>query len=198
MGKEPHNVNAFTNISIGEYTLLKGKSKETVDAIVKSVKSNNSLRVGKFNVKPKQFDFWNFSWGEIILLREAIEIQDLQQVMYLVYGVRASKFAQINIYNCFAIYKWINEKLKEITELEIQELGGKVTIEEEEAGVEMLNAFGYSVSVDVLAGGDILKHEEVLAKPYIVIFKKLCLNKTKYEIQKNYAENARKKNKTNS
>ncbi|MCG8212939.1 hypothetical protein J2Q11_08625 [Tenacibaculum finnmarkense genomovar finnmarkense] len=190
-----HNIkeNVFSK-SIGDYIYLKDDARDTVDSIIKSVKSNSILRVNSYKVKPKELSFWNFSWGEIVLLREAIQLQDLQQVMQLVYGVKAKMFSRINIYNCFAVYKWINEQLKEITDLEVQELGGEVTLEEKEAGVEMLNHFGYSVSVDVLAGGNILKHEEVLAKPYIVIFKKLCLNKAKIEIQKNYAENARKKN----
>lgn len=200
MGKKQNSINnIFSNRpTVKEYLTVENSIKEKIDEVIKAVKPNMILRSGKFQLKPKQEDFWDLSWGELILLRKYIEEKNISTVMYLIFNVSQEKFFELDVYNCFAVYKWINEQNKEIIDLEIEELGGAVSIEEKEAGVEELNRFGYTVSLDVLANGNILKYDEILKKPYHEIFKKLCLNKTKNDIQKNYIENARRKNKANS
>lgn len=200
MGKQSNSLdNIFLRRpTIKDYISLEGIVKNDVDRVINVLKPNKILRFKTFQIKPKKVDLWDLSWSDLILLKELVNSKNISGVIDLIYHVKEIKFIELDVFNCFAVYKWISEQLEEIAKAEIQELGGEATIEEKEAGVEMLNEFGYSVSLDVLTGGDMTKEEEILSKPYHVIFKKLCLNKTKSEIQKNYIENARRKNKTNS
>ena len=56
------------------------------------------------------------------------------------------------------------------------------------AGVDKLKPFGIFGTIDGLAQGNILKHDEVLLYPYRDVFIKLLYEYEKGEYQKRYAE----------
>ncbi|CAL2085070.1 hypothetical protein [Tenacibaculum sp. 190524A02b] len=196
MGKQPYSIDTiFDNRpSIGEYELLSGEIKEFIVEIIKdSIKANKYLRHNKKEIEPKVQDLWYLSWGDIIELRESVKDTQMMEVVRLIYGLKEVDFLRLDLFNCFAVYKWITEQLSSISKTEEQELSYEPSSEEKEAGVDMLQEFEYTVSLDILANGDILKYDEILKQPYAVIFRKLCLDKVKNQIQKNYIENARRK-----
>jgi hypothetical protein len=55
------------------------------------------------------------------------------------------------------------------------------------AGVQDLNKFGEKNLVDALAGGDVLKHDDVLKLPYNTVYLKLYQDNVKARINKKYA-----------
>ena len=55
------------------------------------------------------------------------------------------------------------------------------------AGVSLLDKFGEKNLIDALAGGDILKHDDVLMLSYNMVFLKLWQDNVKSKIQKRYA-----------
>lgn len=201
MGKKSDSISSVFNDvpSIKDYFLMQDKDKGYIDFIIKNaLKPNSILRINKMELQPKKNDFWDLSWGDLIELRELVKEKNISKVIEILYQVKEFNFYKLEVFNCFSVYKWVVEQLNEISKIEAQELSSEPTIEEIEAGVEMLNEFGYTVSIDILANGNILEYDRILSKPYHVIFKKLCLNKTKNEIQKNYIDNVSRKNKRNS
>jgi len=201
MGRKSNGIDTIFNTrpTIKEYITLNGSKKESIDFVIKEhLNSNMILRINSFNLKPKKVDLWDLRWSDLIEIREAISEKNISRVIEVIYQVKESKFIELDVFNCFAVYKWINEQLDEISKIEIQELGSDISIEEKEAGIEMLNDFGYTVSLRGLIKVFNTNKEDVLSKPYYEIFKELCLTKTLNEIQKNHIENARRKNKTNS
>ena len=176
---------------------VKGDVKAFVDDVITTgIKPNNVLRVDNKKVLPTQDDFWQLRWIDIIMLRNAIQNSQMLEAMQVVYQFKPKDFFTLDVFNCFAVYKWITEQLSEIAKAEENELASDPSSEEKAAGVEQLEEFDYAVSLDVIAGGDVLKYDAILEQPYAVIFRKLCLEKTKNEIQQNLIENAYRKTKT--
>ena len=200
MGKKSNGINILSNRpTVEDYGRLSESDKELADKFIKDgLKPNKVLRIKGRSMNPRQEDFWALSWDEIIQLRVAIAEKDMLSALKLMYRIGEKDFLRLDLFNCFAAYKWISGNMQEISDIEAQELGGEPTEEEKQAGVEKLQPFDYVVSLDVLAKKDILKYDRILAKPYSIIFRKLCLNKTIAEIQQNMIENANRKAKANS
>lgn len=51
-----------------------------------------------------------------------------------------------------------------------------------------MSTFGSFMTIDDLAGGDVLKYEAILEQPYIVILRKRQLNHAVNEYRKRYTE----------
>lgn len=182
------------SIKIKSYAALKGETKELVDYTIKhGLRPNPILRVGRRQIKPKEFDFWKLKWNDIILLRHYLENKDVKAVHRLVYNVTDRQFLRLDLFNCSSCYKWVASKINEINEIEKDRIGSEPSGEEVNAGVERLNEFGYSVALDQLAGGDLSKYDYLLEQPYAKIFRKMCLDKTVHEIQQQNIKNARRK-----
>ena len=196
MGKQSKSVDniLLNRPTIKDYISLEGIVKNDVDIVITVLKPNMILRIKTFKIKPKKVDLWDLSWSDLILLREMIKEKNISGVLELIYSVSQEKFLELDVFNCFAVYKWINEQLALITKEEIFYLNDEPTQKEKDAGIDDLNEFGYTVSLDVLANGNILEYDNYLRKPYHQIFRKFRLNKTKNEIQKKYIDNASRKN----
>lgn len=189
--------------TISEYPRLEPEVKDLVDLTIKeNLKPNPVLRVPMFlytrYAKAVKTNLWKLSWGDLVLLREAVSAQDILEVFKMIYGITPKQFARLDVFNVFAVYKWIIDQLHDIHEKESIMLPADFTQEEKDAGAEDLLDFGYTVAVDTIAGGDLLKHKEVLKIQYDIIFRKLCLDKKRNDINKTYQENASRKNRGNS
>lgn len=204
MGLKSHNIDTVLNNRprLIEYSQLSIDVKEFVDyTIQENLKPNPELRLKSVLtkiVKPKQLNLWSLSWSDIIELRIAVSEQKMFEVLNIVFGINETEFARLDLFNAFSVYKWIVEQFKSIVEIESQELSSEMSDEEKEAGVEELQEFGYSVMLDGIAKGDLLKYDEYLKLPYVKIFRKMCLDKKRYDINKQMQENASTKSKRNS
>lgn len=183
---------------MSSYHLLSDEAREFVDDIIQnSLKANSEMRIKKYfikkSIKSKYQDFWMLKWEDLIQTKEWVSESKLFEVLNFFFEISERQFKNLDLFNCLACYKWITEKLLEIRDIEDFELSYDESANEKQSGSEMLNEFGYYVSLDTLASGDLLKYNEILSKPYAVIFRKLCLDSTKNLIQKNYLENARRK-----
>lgn len=79
---------------------------------------------------------------------------------------------------------WIKDELETISNLESTYLVSDTDPDLAAAGVADLNKFGDINTIDSLAGGDVLKWEEVKRLPYHVIFDKQLKNITENSIEK--------------
>lgn len=204
MGFKSHSIKSvFVNRPrMADYSLLSLEVKEIIDyTIAESLQSNSTLRfktVLTKVLKPKYNNLWFHSWSEIIELRLAISENKMFECLNIVYGITQVQFALLDLFNSFACYKWIVENFKTIVDIEIQELASELSDEEKDAGAEELQEFGYTVALDGMAKGDILKYDEYLKLPYTKVFRKMCLDKKRYDINKTMQENASRKPQRNS
>lgn len=203
MGFKSHSIENVLNNRprLIEYSSLSIEVKELVDFTVQeSLKPNPELRLKSVLtkiVKPKQMNLWFLSWSDIIELRMAVSEKKMFEVLNIVFDINENDFARLDLFNAFSVYKWIIEQFKAIVEIELQELSSEPTPEEIEAGIEELQEFGYSVALDGIAKGDLLKYDDYLKLPYVKIFRKMCMDKKRHDINKQMQENASTKSKRN-
>jgi hypothetical protein len=204
MGSKQNSINLFKNRpKLSDYYSLSLESKEVIDyTIAESLKVNSLLRLNgllKSNiVKPKKDNLWFLSWSDIIELRIAIAEENIFETIKIVFGIDQKEFSRLEMFNAFSVYKWIAGQYAEIVKIELQELSGEMSDEEKAAGAEELQEFGYSLTLDGIAKGDLLKYDEYLKLPYVKVFRKMCMDKKRYDINKTMQENASRKSKGNS
>lgn len=204
MGKIKTSLNIFKyRPTLASYSKLSGERKELIDYTIEhSLKANPILRVKKWfrtqDVKPKQQNLWMLSWNDIILLKKQLSEKDLLGFLKLMYGIDEKQFSNLDIYNVFATWKWLNEEMKKLIETEIQELEEDLPDELKDAGIEQMQRFDYAPTLDKLTGGDLTRYDEFLKLPYAKIFRKLVMDKVVREITETYKENVSRKTKTNS
>ena len=202
MGSQQNSLTLFKKrLKLSDYSALTLESKEIIDyTIAESLKPNSIIRLygGLITKKPKKDNLWFLSWSDIIELKIAITEENIFEVFRIVFDLNEKEFSRLEMFNAFSAYKWVTQKAVEIMTLEVQELSSEMSDEEKEAGAEELQEFGYSLALDGMANGDLLKYDAYLKLPYVKVFRKMCMDKKRYDINKTLQENARRKSKTNS
>jgi hypothetical protein len=204
MGFKQNSITIFKNrLKLSDYSTLTIEAKEVIDyTIAESLKANSLLRLGGFLksnvIKPKKDNLWFLSWSDIIELRIAIAEENIFKTIKIVFAIDENEFSKLEMFNAFSVYKWIAGQYAEIVKIELQELSGEMSDEEKAAGAEELQEFGYSLPLDGIAKGDLLKYDEYLKLPYVKVFRKMCMDKKRYDINKTMQENASRKSKGSS
>jgi len=90
---------------------------------------------------------------------------------------------------------WIKDEIEAINELEKNYLSSDPESDMISAGINDLNQFGLLNTIDQLAGGDILKWNEIRKLPYSVVFDKMYKNTIEGNIQKKMNKIMTSKNK---
>lgn len=196
MGAKSININNIfkRKLKVYNYLQLNPETKDIVDYTIKyGLNDCKILVVGRKKFKPIFDDIFYLKWEQIIELQELVKDRNVFEVLKMIYKIDEKQFLKLNLYNCFSVYQFILSELQRMADIELQELSE----EQKNAGQEQLNRFGYYNNLDFLAKGDILKYDELLKKPYAVIFRKLVLEKVKYDIEKNYIKNVSRKIKGN-
>lgn len=78
------------------------------------------------------------------------------------------------------------EEIKRIHEQEAASLVGEYTQQQKRAGIQQLEKFKHFKTIDGLAGGDVLKYEDILQTEYRTIFMKLYYDKEKSDYEDRY------------
>lgn len=184
-----------------DYTKLTIVERDFIAELYKEyIKPNPILRTRrrflKKKLKPKQDNFWNYSWSDIVLLRKYISEDNLFEVMRMVYGVSEFEFIKLELLNVFSSLKWITEQLKAISAAEEERLGSELLLEDINAGAEELQEYGYYSALRALQP-DLLKHEEMMKLPYALIFRELAISELIRNINHKKQENATRTSKRN-
>jgi len=202
MGNQQNSIALFKNrLKLSDYSALTLESKEVVDyTISESLKSNSIIRLygGLITKKPKKDNLWFLPWSDIIELKMAIAEENIFEVLKIVFDIDKKEFSRLEMFNAFSVYKWVAEQCAEIIKIEIQELASEMSDEEKEAGAEELQEFGYSLVLDGMTKGNLLDYDKWLKLPYVKVFRKMCMDKKRYDINKTMQENASRKSKRNS
>lgn len=86
----------------------------------------------------------------------------------------------------FSISKFIISQVNAALKTESIELAFNPSSEQVRAGIDMFNQFGSMNTLDALAGGDILKYEQILLLPYNSVFLKLKMLNVQSKFKRNY------------
>lgn len=145
-------------------------------------------------------------WGQKILSVQALREGNFSQVLaiYLQPILDEAEFDiqrldeaeklidESNAESIISCFKFIKDQLIEIFERE-KALKSDISGEQIAAGIDMFNILGDFNTIDLIAGGDVLKYEAVLKIDFDTIFNKLLKINLTAKFEKNYHEIINKK-----
>lgn len=141
-------------------------------------------------------DFMNWPYVTVkdiqIMLSEDVSYEQIINIITELTGLRIDKILDKPWNDVFKFIKFIFRSIEQVNEVE-KKLIYKPEPDEEQAGIEMYNQFGYFATIDRLAGGDPLKYDEIGQTEFSVIFAKLMLNSVDTQFSKNYQKIIMKK-----
>jgi len=125
-------------------------------------------------------------------LSEDISYEQIINIIKDLTGMREEKILNKSWIDIFKFIKFVFKAIEQVNEVE-KKLIYKPDADEEQAGIEMYNQFGYFATIDRLAGGDPLRYDEIGQTEFSVIFAKLMLNNVDAQFSKNYQKIIMKK-----
>ena len=145
------------------------------------------LRAGAKNLTSVDPQEWQ--WGRIkqiqdLVNKEYLWLDDIAEVVMIALD---KKRDEVELMKWFEIARFYTFILKAVTEINTkeQQLSYEPDAKEMNAGISEFQKFGWFSTLDRLAGGDVLKYDEVGRQPWNIMFAKLLLNKTEGEYNKN-------------
>ena len=130
-------------------------------------------------------DILDWPWSRVkniqdVINKETVTYSEMTEVIVLASELPVKTICRTKWHEVFAFYNFVVESIKRVNELEKQ-LSYEPSARELSAGIERYDAFGWFVTLDRLAGGDMLKYEAIGNLKYCDVFAKLKLNKVDRE-----------------
>ena len=188
----------LNEISIEKYYEIKSSSKnrsdiDSIDAIIKDgLAINSKIRIGSKELGPKYSSLWEMPWDDKIELEHFIKSADMVSVLMKLYPINGNQFLKLNVFNCFACFKWIQDQLTQIAKIEERELASDPSTQDLDSGIENLSRFGHLPSLEAICKTFNVIEDEVMKWPYQKVFMRLAYLKTKADIQQNLMNNAKR------
>lgn len=157
-----------------------------------------------FNKQPKTLNIKSIkdlSFGDVSIIRNNFNNASIETIfdsIKMILNVQDKEILNFTILTFYGIINNIKNELVEITNMEINELTDD-SFDENDSNLLAVNAnermsrFGVLNIIDSLAKEDILKWELIEQLPYMTVFTKLMIDKTKSTIHKDISELQRKK-----
>jgi len=117
-------------------------------------------------------------------LCEDINYEHIIDIIKELTGMKMDRILNKYWNDVFKFIKFVFKSIEQVNEVE-KKLIYKPDNDEELAGIDMYNQFGYFATIDRLAGGDPLKYDEIGNTEFSVIFAKLMLNNVDTQFSKN-------------
>jgi len=189
------NIDAVSILSgIEVETLLKldEQSLKNLSACISFIQELEQEEVlGCLNIREQTF-------GQKILLQEKLQIDNKEMIPAYALAIYEYNYEQLeesflevlkmsfrDVYNRGMNY--VNQ-LSEILKSESIHLKSTPNSEQRRAGIDMFDEFGVMNTIDSLAGGDILKYEQILKIDYNTVFIKQKMLKFANQFQENYTK----------
>lgn len=166
------------NYTFAEFLALSNDDRELYKAF--------GLKAGAKNLTTTDPQEWQ--WGRVkqiqdLVNREYLWLDDIIEVVMVALDKKREEVEQMKWFDIARFYTFILKAISDINEKE-QQLAYEPDARELNAGIEDFARFSWFATLDRLAGGDILKYDEVGKQPWSIIFTKLLLNKTDAEYNK--------------
>ncbi|MFC6858799.1 hypothetical protein [Zunongwangia atlantica] len=129
---------------------------------------------------------YELTLGEVEEIKQNFGNEDaLPHIYKYMHGLSEDEFLKLKVTEFYALLNSITKQLENLLAMEERELTPKHhdTKWEMVEGSKRLGKLGILPTVDSLAGGDILKFQQVLDLKYITVFNKLRLDRIKADIQ---------------
>lgn len=120
--------------------------------------------------------------------------ENITKMVEIVFGLNHLQQMSFNVLSYFPALNFIMNGIQYISDIETKRLSAPENEDLVLAGIHKMRIYGDLNIINLLAGGDVLKWSEVEKLPYQHIFTKLCMDKDSAEIQENYNEIIRLKN----
>ena len=117
-------------------------------------------------------------WQYIVTKPDAIE-QTIKNIGY-------ESIKLLSVFDFFAGYRYICSEVERVNIIENELLSYEPTPEEIEAGLDVFGKFSPILQIDSLAGGDILRYNDVRNIPYEDGLTKLALDKERNDYQRRF------------
>ena len=128
-----------------------------------------------------------FSYGFVkIDLPSLLNENNIDEIIKIICDIKNISVKKISDKEKISLTLWLIDELEAIGSLEQNYLSSQPEPELIASGIDELNVFGELNIIDSLAGGDILKWEQVKQLPYHSIFDKLRKDNIERKINKNY------------
>ncbi len=135
----------------------------------------------KYKIDIKELEF-----GKVLLLRMANVSEDrIKKAIEIYFEIKAD---ELTLFEAIPLANDLYKQLDEINKKESIALKFNPTPEQRRAGIDKFNQFGANNTIDALAGGDILKYEQILKIDYNTIFVKLYRSKIEHDYEKKYSK----------
>lgn len=166
------------NYTFAEFVALEVDERELYKAY--------GLKAGAKNLTETDPQEWQ--WGRIkqiqdLVNREYLWLTDIAEVVMIALDRKRMEVEQMKWFDIARFYTFILKAISEINEKE-QQLSYEPDAKEMNAGIERFQQFSWFATLDRLAGGDVLKYDEVGKQPWNIIFAKLLLQKAEAEYNK--------------
>lgn len=128
-----------------------------------------------------------FPYGFVkIDLPSLLNENNIDEIINIICDIKDISVKKITDKEKISLTLWLIDELEAIGNLEQNYLSSQPEPELIASGIDELNVFGELNIIDSLAGGDILKWEQVKQLPYHSIFDKLRKDNIERKINKNY------------
>ena len=108
------------------------------------------------------------------------------EIAAVLFNIDTDIIDEVGIVEFYAAFNEIHNQYTALVERENRYLSYDPEPEEIEAGMESFQKFGRLMTVDAIAKGDLLKHEQVINLPYSRVFTKLYMERERSEFQRRY------------
>lgn len=135
---------------------------------------------------PTQKKLIELTLGDVEFIKQNInEDESLPEILELMHGVKEIDLQNMRIITFYSLLNDIVKQLENIISAEQHHLTPKHTNVKWEAveGSKRLSVLGVMPMVDTLAGGDILKYDEILDMNYETVFNKLVLDTIRGDLE---------------
>ncbi len=175
-------------ITLKTYTLLSKERQKPYDTLVSITKGRTVIDyyTGKDweSREPKHSELWDFSWSDVMEIKQAVQGNDVAELARLIYGI--PKVENVNVIDVFTSFHWIAEAVEQMLKTELQELSS------DDANSDLykpLQRFGeFPLILSIMETLKVTK-VQALALPYHEVFMTLCYQKTVSEIEKEKIKN---------
>jgi hypothetical protein len=106
------------------------------------------------------------------------------EILSICYQIPTEEIEPVGIFEFYTAFNFVHNSYNKLIERENKVLHYDPEPEELEAGIESLSKFGRMATVDTLAGGDLLKHNQIIEMPYSRVFTKMYLESEKAKYQR--------------
>ena len=166
------------NYSFTEFVALETEERELYKAFGLKAGAKNLARVD-----PQEWQWGRIKQIQDLVNREYLWLTDIAEVVMIALDKPRDEVEQMKWFDIARFYTFILKAISEINEKE-QQLSYEPDAKEMNAGIERFQQFSWFATLDRLAGGDVLKYDEVGKQPWNIIFAKLLLQKTEAEYNK--------------